>query len=190
MHFYDHVVIATHADEAFSLLKDPSESEVKLLSTWRYSKNKAILHKDSRFMPKRKRVWSSWNFIENYNTDSNQKICLTYWMNKLQNIETPTPLFVTLNPSIEMDPHSVISEHEYTHPYFDDQALKSQKNLWAIQGVKKTWFCGSYFGYGFHEDGLQSGLAVAEELGGIKRPWDVASENARITVPISSRITE
>jgi predicted NAD/FAD-binding protein len=190
VHFYDHVVIATHADEAFSILKDPSESEIKLLSKWRYSKNKSILHKDSRFMPKRKRVWSSWNFIENHQTGSNQKICLTYWMNKLQNIETSTPLFVTLNPTIEMDPHSVISEHEYTHPYFDAQALKNQKNLWDIQGIKKTWFCGSYFGYGFHEDGLQSGLAVAEELGGMKRPWDVSSKSSRITVPISSWITE
>lgn len=177
---FDHVVIATHADEALLLLEDPSLREKNLLSTWKYTKNHAVLHNDPSLMPKRKRIWSSWNFIANGKADQNEKLCLTYWMNKLQNIDESKPLFVTLNPNELIKGEAIISQHEYTHPYFNTAALESQKDLWDIQGLNRTWFCGSYFGYGFHEDGLQSGLAVAEQLGGLSRPWNSIDMNNRI----------
>ena len=185
---FDHVVIATHADEAFLLLEDPSPREKDLLSSWKYTRNQAVLHNDYNLMPKRKRVWSSWNFIANGKPDRDEKVCLTYWMNRLQNIPESKPLFVTLNPGEVIMDEAIISEHEYTHPYFDTNALESQKNLWDIQGINRTWFCGSYFGYGFHEDGLQSGLAVAEQLGGLSRPWNTVDENDRIIVKSPNQV--
>ena len=182
---YDHVVIASHADEALQLLDNPTPKENELLSKWKYTKNMAILHTDPKQMPKRHRVWSSWNFIQTQANGKNNKICLTYWMNRLQNIDYSKPLFVTLNPNKDLSCEKIISQHEYMHPYFDNKSLKTQKNLWELQGINRTWFCGSYFGYGFHEDGLQSGLAVAESLGGTVRPWDVIGANNRITTETS-----
>lgn len=177
---YDHVVIAAHADEAFRMLDDADNYERSLLGVWRYTKNRAVLHSDAGLMPKRSRVWSSWNFIEGGKDDVDPSLCVTYWMNRLQSIDPADPLFVTLNPVREPAPGTVIREFEYTHPYFDRAALNSQHNLWSLQGHRRTWYCGSYFGYGFHEDALQSGLAVAEQLGGVRRPWTVEEENGRI----------
>jgi predicted NAD/FAD-binding protein len=117
-------------------------------------------------MPKRRRVWSSWNFIENRRSDRDQSLCVTYWMNRLQSLDPRIPLFVTLNPFDEPSPGTFIQEFEYTHPYFDRAALSSQQQLWSLQGHRRTWYCGSYFGYGFHEDALQSGLAAAEQSKG------------------------
>jgi len=177
---FDHVVIATHADEAFQLLSDSDEKEKKLLGSWRYTQNRAVLHTDRSFMPIRKRTWSSWNFIERQKNNASNNLCVTYWMNRLQSLDHTTSLFVTLNPTHEPSEKSIIQEFDYTHPFFDQAALISQQNLWSLQGHRRTWYCGSYFGYGFHEDGLQSGLAVAEQLGGQKRPWKVANENERL----------
>lgn len=177
---YDHVVIAAHADEAFDLLADPDPSERHLLGRWRYTRNRAVLHGDSSLMPRRRRVWSSWNFIGGRDRDSEQALCVTYWMNRLQSLDPEQPLFLTLNPVREPAAGTVIREFEYTHPFFDRDALNAQRQLWSLQGHRRTWFCGSYFGYGFHEDALQSGLAVAEQLGGVRRPWDVAGESGRI----------
>lgn len=179
---FDHVVIATHADEALDLLADPSDAERTLLGAWRYTNNRAVLHTDTSLMPKRGRVWSSWNFIGDHNTASDQEtaLCVTYWMNRLQSLDPATPLFVTLNPVHEPAVGSIIREFDYTHPFFDRAALSSQERLWSLQGQGGIWFCGSYFGSGFHEDALQSGLAVAEQLGGLKRPWSVANESGRI----------
>jgi len=177
---YDHVVVAAHADEAFRMLSDADPMDERLLGGWRYTTNKAILHRDPSLMPKRRRVWSSWNFIGDPNADSRHGLCVTYWMNRLQSLETGAPLFVTLNPVHEPAPGSIIREFEYTHPFFDQAALESQRRLWSLQGRRRTWYCGSYFGYGFHEDALQSGLAVAEQLGGLRRPWQVAGESGRI----------
>ena len=103
-------------------------------------------------------------------------------MNRLQNLETDQPLFVTLNPIHEPDHATIEQEIIYSHPYFDQAALSTHTELWSLQGQRRSWFCGSYFGYGFHEDALQSGLAVAEQLGGIKRPWNIPNENHRINV--------
>ena len=179
---YDHVVIAGHADEAYGMLSDPDELETSLLSSWTYTANRAVLHSDVSLMPKRKRVWSSWNFIEGQTGAEDEPLCVTYWMNLLQSLDSSAPVFVTLNPVHEPKLGKVFEEFHYTHPFFDQTALASQRKLWQLQGRNRTWFCGSYFGYGFHEDALQSGLAVGEQLGGVKRPWSVADENGRIHV--------
>ncbi len=176
---HDHVVIAAHADEALKMLGDPDDRERRLLGAWRYTDNRAILHSDPSLMPRRRRVWASWNFLGRQRA-ANKSLCVTYWMNKLQPLPTTQDLFVTLNPVTPPAASSVIQTFDYTHPYFDTAAMKTQPALWALQGQRNTWFCGSYFGYGFHEDGLQSGLAVAEQLGGIRRPWTVEAENGRI----------
>jgi predicted NAD/FAD-binding protein len=175
---FDHVVIATHADEALALLSDPSAQERAWLGAFRYSRNEAWLHADATLMPRRRSVWSSWNFIGAGAGCAG----VTYWMNRLQSLPTSTNLFVTLNPPHPPQETSVIKREIYAHPLFDASALAAQKRLWRLQGVNNTWFCGAHFGAGFHEDGLQSGLAVAEQLGGVSRPWRVEGESARIHV--------
>ena len=177
---FDDVVIATHADQALALLGDADTDERSLLGAFEYTSNLAILHQDETLMPKRRRVWSSWNYMSEPNANGTEQLCLTYWMNKLQGIDEATHLFVTLNPSRAIDPAKVIRSFDYAHPLFDAKAIEAQKLLWGLQGRRNTWFCGAHFGSGFHEDGLQSGLAVAEELGGIKRPWKVENESGRI----------
>ena len=178
VHDYDHVVIATHADDALELLEDPSKNEIQHLKKFQYSENQAVLHSDDTLMPNQRRAWSSWNFIRSAPED--ERTSVTYWMNRLQGMTGETPLFVTLNPVHEPKPASVIASFEYKHPIFDADALQAQQTLWNLQGHRHTWFCGSYFGSGFHEDGLQSGLAVGEALGGTRRPWSVLEESGRI----------
>lgn len=180
VHLHDHVVVAAHADEAFRLLADPDPLEARLLGSWRYTRNRAVLHRDPALMPRRQRVWSSWNFIGGRGKRDSSELCVTYWMNRLQGLDPAEPLFLTLNPVREPAAETVVAETDFTHPYFDCAALAAQRQLWALQGRQRTWYCGSYFGYGFHEDALQSGLAVAEALGGRRRPWTVAGENDRI----------
>jgi predicted NAD/FAD-binding protein len=176
---FDHVVIATHADQGLALLSDASAMEADLLGAFRYSRNLTVLHNDESLMPKRRSVWSSWNYLGRNSTE-NAELCVTYWMNKLQNIPDSTPLFVTLNPIHPPRPESVIRTESYEHPLFNEAAIRAQKELWRLQGQRGTWFCGAYFGSGFHEDGLQAGLAVAEALGGARRPWSVPNESGRI----------
>ena len=177
---FDDVVIATHADEALRLLADADARERSLLGAFDYTRNAAVLHSDATLMPKRKQVWSSWNYISEPNASGHEQLCVTYWMNRLQNIDNATPLFVTLNPCRAIDPSKLIRAFDYAHPLFDTKALAAQRELWSLQGNRNTWFCGAHFGSGFHEDGLQSGLAVAEALGGMKRPWTVENESGRI----------
>ncbi len=179
---FDHVVVAAHADEAFQMLSDADPRERRLLGGWRYTKNRAVLHRDPSLMPKRRRVWSSWNFIGGRPEEDGRRLCVTYWMNRLQSLAPGDPLFVTLNPVREPFPGMVIRDIEYAHPHFDADAMASQRDLWSLQGRRRTWYCGSYFDYGFHEDALQSGLAVAEQLGGQKRPWNVVGESDRIHI--------
>ena len=180
--WFDHLVIATHADEALALLDDPSPTESALLGAFRYSKNIAILHSDPSLMPKRRAVWSSWNHIGPASADDAGGCTVTYWMNRLQNIVSTAPLFVTLNPRREPNPRTIVTVENYDHPLFDTGAIRAQRRLWSLQGKRNTWFCGAYFGAGFHEDGLQSGLAVAEALGGARRPWHVVDESTRIFI--------
>ncbi len=177
---FDHVVIACHADQALRLLPDASDDERRLLGAFAYSTNRAVLHGDPALMPRRRAVWSSWN----YGADRRRPdaLCVTYWMNRLQAIDDGVPLFLTLNPGREPRPELVHRTESYAHPLFDANAIRAQGELWSLQGRRRTWFCGAYFGAGFHEDGLQAGLAVAEALGGVRRPWSVAGESARIRV--------
>lgn len=178
---FDHVVIATHGDQALALLDDPSPEERRILSAFRYTRNLAVLHSDRRLMPKRRAAWTSWNHIGKRSAP--EEGCVTYWMNRLQSLPAKPELFVTLNPTRDIAPEAVVRTDVYDHPLFDAGAIAAQDELWSLQGVRSTWFCGSYFGHGFHEDGLQSGLAVAEQLGGVRRPWRVADESGRIRLP-------
>ncbi|MCA1971884.1 MAG: FAD-dependent oxidoreductase [Caenispirillum sp.] len=183
---FDHVVLACHGDEALPLLTDPTEEESALLGAFRYQPNTAWLHTDPALMPKRKAVWSSWNYLSHTGRDGKAAVCVTYWMNKLQPLQTRTDLFVTLNPDTPPRDEAVLRRIEYAHPLFDAAAVAAQKQLWSLQGDRNTWYCGAWFGAGFHEDGLQAGLAVAEALGGVRRPWSVPDESGRIVLrPLS-----
>lgn len=183
---FDQVVIATHADQALALLEQPNAAEKSLLGAFAYTKNVALLHQDPALMPKRRAVWASWNYLarreNNPATENSALPCVTYWMNRLQDIPQATPLYLTLNPSVPPDPAKTLRREVYDHPVFDAAAIAAQQRLWSLQGVQGVWFCGAYFGAGFHEDGLQAGLAVAEALGGVRRPWSVANESGRIVL--------
>lgn len=178
---FDHVVIATHADQALSLLRDPSPRERALLSAFNYSRNTAILHTDDSLMPKRRTTWASWNYVGRRDTAA-EPVSVTYWMNRLHGFTTDPNLFVTLNATRAPRDGSILHREIYEHPRFDTHALTAQRQLWSLQGHMNTWFCGAHFGAGFHEDGLQSGLAVAEALCGARRPWSVEGESDRITL--------
>jgi len=177
---FDAVVLATHADQALRLLDAPSGDERWLLGAFGYSRNLAVLHTDASLMPRRQRVWSSWNYLGTSGMQGS--LCVSYWMNRLQPLATRTPLFLTLNPPREPAAGRLLHTQTYEHPVFDAAALRAQRALWSLQGQRRSWFCGAYFGAGFHEDGLQAGLAVAEQLGGVRRPWQVAGESARIAL--------
>lgn len=179
---FDACVVATHADEALRLLADPSAEEQRLLGAFHYATNRAVLHRDRSFMPRRRRLWSSWNYLAAHEACDNA-LSVTYWMNNLQPLgKRAGDLFVTLNPGRAPAAGSEIAGFGYEHPMFDQAAMSAQRELWSLQGQRATWFCGSYFGYGFHEDGLQSGLAAAEDIGGVRRPWRVADESGRIHI--------
>jgi predicted NAD/FAD-binding protein len=163
-----------------AMLDNPTTDERRLLGAFRYTKNLAVLHTDPALMPTRKALWSAWNYV---GRSGNTDVCsVSYWMNSLQGLTTPKPLFVTLNPHQAPQPDSVLKVEEYDHPLFDAAAVRAQRQLWSLQGEGGIWYCGAHFGSGFHEDGLQAGLAVAEQLGGVRRPWQVADESARITL--------
>jgi uncharacterized protein len=179
---YDDVVIATHADEALGLLGSPTEAEQSILGRFSYVNNQATLHTDVRAMPKRRAAWSSWNYLAN-DDSAGRRLFVSYWMNKLQRLPGRPDVFLTLNCPWEIPESSVLRRVSYRHPLFDTQAFAAQAELWRLQGVGGIWFCGAYFGYGFHEDGLQAGLAVAEAIGGVKRPWRVTGEIDRLALP-------
>ena len=159
---YDKVIFAVHADEILKLINDPSENEKKILKNFQYKKNIAYLHNDERLMPNRKNVWSSWNSILDKNDIT--KNCITYWLNNLQNLKTKKNYFLTLNPFIPIEDNKIIKKVEFSHPFYDINTINAQKHLSELQGINNTYFCGSYFGYGFHEDGLNSGMEVAKKL--------------------------
>jgi predicted NAD/FAD-binding protein len=182
---FDHIVIGTHADQALAMLDAPTDEQRALLGAFRYSRNLTVLHSDASLMPRRKRAWAAWNYI-----GAEDGLCVTYWMNRLQGLPG-RDLFVTLNPPRPPLPETLLRTEIYEHPIFDPAAIRAQKSLWSLQGQGGIWFCGAYFGAGFHEDGLQSGLAVAEALGGVRRPWTVENESGRIhlaPVPASMRL--
>lgn len=183
---FDQVVIATHADQALRLMPDATALEKRVLGAFDYSRNRAVLHSDPALMPQRRAVWSSWNYAANRSRA--EAPCVTYWMNRLQAIPEQTPMFLTLNPTLEPRSEHLIRSEIYEHPIFDMKAIRAQDELWSLQGRRRTWFCGAYFGSGFHEDGLQAGLAVAEALGGVRRPWNVANESGRIRIRSAAEV--
>jgi predicted NAD/FAD-binding protein len=187
---FDAVVLATHADQALELLVDADGREHDVLDAFPYQENQAVLHSDPALMPRRRAVWSSWNFLKSSNSGEQDTVCVSYWMNRLQPLDTAIPLFVTLNPDRPIAADSVHRTFQYHHPVFDHRSPAAQRNIWTLQGLRDTWFCGSYFGAGFHEDGLQSGLAVAELLGGVRRPWAVPDESGRIALPAASALAD
>jgi predicted NAD/FAD-binding protein len=182
----DEVVLATHADQALACLDQPSAQESSLLSSFDYELNQAVLHTDISYMPKRRRAWCSWNYVER-SSDDEQRVSLSYWMNRLQNLAGNTQYVVTLNPGQMPAEASILCSRQYEHPVFTADTWRAQQNLWSLQGRQRTWFCGSYFGSGFHEDAVQSGFAVAEQLGGLVRPWELENPSSRIVVSDSWR---
>lgn len=202
---FDHIVFACHADQALKLLEDPRAEETEVLRHFKFERNRAVLHSDTGLMPVRRQAWASWNYLGSSGclhagdhpqsappapepadigtAAAEAKLSVSYWMNQLQKLPTRQPLIVTLNPFKEPAPGSVHASFLYDHPLFDLQTQLAQSRLWNIQGNHHTWFCGAWCGYGFHEDGLQSGLLVAEALGQCQRPWQVAGMNSRIPQP-------
>lgn len=160
---FDRVIIATHSNQALSLLDDPSQAEHEILSALRYQKNSVTLHTDVRELPSKKLAWSSWN----YRVPSNPRhsATVTYWMNSLQSIKSSAELLVTLNDDSRIDPSLIIEQFEYEHPNYDIDAITAQKRRGEIQGQRNTYYAGAYWGYGFHEDGVYSALDVVEKLG-------------------------
>ena len=185
---FDGVIVACHADDAVQLTGGEDAETASVLSAFRYQSNEAVLHTDARAMPKRKRVWASWNYL---GQESTGRAAVTYWMNRLQPLATATGYFVSLNPPSTIAEDQVLGRYSYAHPLFDTAAINAQRWLWDIQGKNRIWFAGSYFGYGFHEDGLQAGLAAAEDLsvqlgggeGRVTRPWDFDRSLSRIAKP-------
>ena len=184
-HQFDEAVLACHADEALSLLAQPSVNEQKVLGAFQYSHNEAVLHEDPALMPRRRAAWSSWNYIEKRpqateeTTEQNEPLCVSYWMNRLQALPTERDIIVTLNPNVEPDADKVLRRFQYTHPIFDQNTNTAQHASVDIQGKNRVWFCGSYLGHGFHEDGIQSGLWVAEQFN-CAPAWQMASPFPRL----------
>ncbi len=175
---YDVVILACHSDQALRILTDANADERSILSAINYRPNRVILHRDASLMPKRKAAWSAWNYLRDSNNDAEPEVAVTYWMNKLQGIDDAKPLFITLNPPREPKAGTVFGEWSYEHPQFDAAALDAQRKLSLIQGQNHTYFAGAWTGYGFHEDGLRSGLEAAEALGATI-PFQVASSRIK-----------
>lgn len=167
---FDAVVLAVHSDQALAMLGDADANEADILSAVPYKPNRVVLHRDPSFMPRRRAAWAAWNYLRDSGAGDAGGICVTYWMNRLQNIDERHALFVTLNPMREPAPGTMFGEWTFDHPQYDARALAAQARLPLIQGRRDTWFAGAWTGYGFHEDGLRSGLEAAEALGGAA-PW-------------------
>ena len=161
--YFDHVVLACHADQSLAMLEDASPTEREVLSGFPYQRNSAVLHTDHSTLPRRKRAWASWNY--HIPAESADRVSVTYDLNRLQNLGLPGPLCLTLNPTSEIDPRKVIKQFEFQHPVFSLESIASQKRFDEINGINRVSFCGAYWGYGFHEDGAKSALAVTESMG-------------------------
>tara|TARA_R110002095_G_scaffold174155_4_gene151597 strand:+ start:910 stop:2208 length:1299 start_codon:yes stop_codon:yes gene_type:complete len=172
---FDQVIMAGHSDQTLKALSDASADESDILSRVRFKPNRVYLHRDPSLMPQRKGAWAAWNYLSEAQPEGTD-VSVTYWMNKLQGIDENKPLFISLNSVRLPEDHLIFDVFEYDHPQYDSSALAAQKMLDRIQGVNRTWFCGAWTGYGFHEDGLTSGLRVAEKLGGVI-PWRPVAAN-------------
>tara|TARA_B100002051_G_scaffold79876_1_gene76373 strand:- start:37 stop:789 length:753 start_codon:yes stop_codon:yes gene_type:complete len=159
---YDKVVIATHADEALKLIHDPTEEESKILKNFNYRDNIAYLHSDETVMPKNKNAWCSWNASMQGNNI--EKTSVTYWLNNLQNLKINKNIFLTINPFMEIPKSKIFKKVKFTHPYYNKNTLSFQNQLNSIQNKENILFCGSYFGYGFHEDGIKSSIDMLKSV--------------------------
>jgi predicted NAD/FAD-binding protein len=160
---FDEVVFACHPNQTLELLRDASVREREILGAIRYQPNRAILHTDPALLPKRRRAWAAWNYFSRGGT-AEPAVSVSYLLNRLQPLPCQSPVMVTLNPLQEPDRRHVLAEFDYEHPVFDRGAVAAQRQLHEIQGQNRAWFAGAWTGYGFHEDGLRSGLDVAREL--------------------------
>jgi uncharacterized protein len=174
---FDQVVIATHTDQALGMLRAPSTYERSLLGAIRYQDNRAVLHTDARVLPANPKTWAAWNYERAASSErESSRVCLHYLLNRLQRIPFAQPVVVSLNPLQDIDPATIVGEYDYAHPVFDLAAIDAQKRLPLLQGQQHTWYAGAWTGYGFHEDGLKSGLQVGRALlkhiheGGIAAP--------------------
>ena len=159
---YDKVVLATHANDAIKLIENPTDKEKEILSKFKYKKNTAVIHTDNKVMPKNFKAWSAWNSLinsENFNNTS-----ITYWLNLLQNLKIKKNIFLTLNPILEIEDNKILKRVVFTHPYYDIETLENQHRLSEIQNKNNLLFCGAYFGYGFHEDGIKSSIQMINYL--------------------------
>lgn len=169
---FDHVIFASHANQSLDIISDKNSEEAEILSKIKFSKNQAILHKSLEQMPKNHKAWASWVYLS---SQQQEKVALSYWMNNLQNIDKEYPLFVTLNPIEQINEQDIFAKYNYEHPIFDNDAIIAQEKLLKIQTQKtleqnKMWFCGAWMKYGFHEDGLNSAIAIAKKFG-VTPPW-------------------
>lgn len=172
---YDQVVMASHADETLGLLKDADADEQAALGCFRYQKNRAILHRDTSLMPRRRRCWASWVYLSD-GEFLHPKITVTYWMNRLQGLDEATPLFVSLNPKRDIPEKLIFDQTDFDHPLFDHAAIAAQPRIAGLQGRRGTWFAGAHLGHGFHEDGLASAVRVARGLGSAI-PWEAGQQS-------------
>ncbi len=161
---FDHVVLATHADQSLALLERPSNDEKALLGAIRFQANRAVLHTDTRVMPKRRLAWAAWNYQRTQDDSENARVCLHYWLNRLQPLPFKQDVIVSLNPASAIDPATILGSYDYDHPVFDLPAIAAQSELPRLQGQHRTWYAGAWMRFGFHEDGYQAGLAVAKGL--------------------------
>ena len=162
---FDKVVMACHADQALALLEQPTDDEAALLGCFRYQPNRTFLHTDSALMPQRRRVWAAWNYLAGDTEDGQRAVSVTYWMNRLQGLTSKQDYLVSLNPLRQPAPEHILADMTYDHPVFDGDAMAAQRELPRLQGRDRIWYCGSYFGYGFHEDGLKAATDAATLLG-------------------------
>jgi uncharacterized protein len=162
---FDRVVLATHSDQSLALLEDASAAERAVLGAIHYQANRAVLHTDTSVLPRQRRAWASWNYERSTDTSDNASgVCLHYWLNQLQPLPFEQDVVVSLNPVREIAEDKIHASFDYAHPVFDLAAIQAQSQLPTLQGPLHRYFCGAWAGYGFHEDGLKSGLAVAQAL--------------------------
>jgi predicted NAD/FAD-binding protein len=167
---YDAAVFATHPPETLKMLGDATEEEKQILGAFGYQPNLALLHTDRSFLPKRESIWAAWNYLAT--GDEDESVCVTYLLNKLQNLPFEKPVMVTLNPARDNRPKDVIASYNYAHPVFDQDAIDAQSSLATIQGSNNSWYCGAWAGYGFHEDGLKSALKIISDFD-VEAPWPI-----------------
>lgn len=174
---FDHVVFASHADQSYAMLPSELQNFFSVMKHFKYQENIAYLHTDLKLMPKRNLAWASWNYLRDTRRSEN-RVAVTYWMNLLQTIDTPTPLLVTLNPLELPDQEKTIQKIVYEHPVFDKPAIDAQQAIKSLQGSHNIWFCGAYLGYGFHEDGLTSAVNLAR-MWNLNLPWESSRNNTQ-----------